>query len=242
MRLKDKVALVVGAGGGMGIAVPALFAREGARVVLAARRAEPLRELAEAIRARGGEDVTWATGDATTAEGAAAMVAQTLQRHGRLDILYCNVGDYAYGDSRAHEMPPEGWDYLIAVNLSSGFFPVRAAVPAMLGGGGSIVLVSASEGVRRRANIGYAAAKAGLIELTRSLARQYRSDGIRVNCLCPGSIGGSQGEQDFVAPPASLDRPAHPADVAYAALYLASDEAAWITGQVLEVDGGAGLA
>ncbi len=241
MRLDGKIALVVGAGGGMGTAVPALFAREGAKVMLAARRPEPLRELTGQVAARGGE-TAWTTGDATTSAGAAAIVAETLRRFGHLDVLYCNVGDYAYGERRAHETTEAEWAYLIGVNLSSAFLCCQAALPAMLGRGGSIVLVAATEAVRRGANPGYAAGKAGLLALTRNLARQYRADGIRVNCLCPGSIGGSRGPDDFAPPPPRLDRPAHPADVAYAALYLASDEAAWVTGQALDVDGGQGLA
>lgn len=239
-RMRGKVALVVGAGGGMGTAVPGLFAREGARVVLGGRRAEPLQALADKLRIRGGTAEV-ATGDATTPEGSAALVEQTLALFGQLDVLYLNVGDYAQGDRRAHETDPDAWRYLLDVNLSSSYFPCRAAIPAMLGRGGSIVVVSASESVRRGANSGYASAKAALLALARSLARQYRADGVRVNCLCPGSIGGSQGEGDFAAPPPTLVRNAHPADVAYAALYLASDESAWITGQMIEVDGGAGL-
>jgi 3-oxoacyl-[acyl-carrier protein] reductase len=239
-RLRGKVALVVGAGGGMGTAVPGLFAREGARVVLGARRAAPLAELAAKIRARGGTaDVV--TGDATTPEGADSLVAGTLARHGRLDVLYLNVGEHAFGGQRAHETSPEAWRFLLDVNLTSAFLPCRAALPAMLGRGGSIVLVAASESVRRGANPGYAAGKEALIALTRNLARQYRADNVRVNCLCPGSIGGSRGEEDFGPPPPELSRAAHPADVANAALYLASDESAWVTGQYLEVDGGAGL-
>jgi NAD(P)-dependent dehydrogenase (short-subunit alcohol dehydrogenase family) len=239
-RMRGKVALVVGAGGGMGTAVPGLFAREGARVALGGRRAEPLQALAEKLRARGGVAEV-VTGDATTPEGSSAMVERTLAHYGQLDVLYLNVGDYAQGDRRPHETDPDAWQYLLDVNLSSAFYPCRAAIPAMLGRGGSIVVVSASESVRRGANPGYASAKAALLTLSRNLARQYRADGIRVNCLCPGSIGGSQGEGDFAAPPLGLVRPAHPADVAYAALYLASDESAWITGQMIEVDGGAGL-
>jgi NAD(P)-dependent dehydrogenase (short-subunit alcohol dehydrogenase family) len=239
-RLRGKVVLVVGAGGGMGTAVPALFAGEGARVVLGGRRAAPLEELAAKIRARGGS-VGVATGDAMTPDGSAGLVGQTIALFGRLDVLYLNVGDYAFGDRLPHETDPDAWRFLLDVNLSSAFYPCRAALPHMLGRGGSIVVVSASESVRRAAHPGYAAAKSALLALTRSLARQYRSDNIRVNCLCPGSIGGSQGDADFAPPPAELARPAHPGDVAYCALYLASDESAWITGQMIEVDGGAGL-
>jgi len=240
MRLDGKVALVVGAGGGMGTAVPALFAREGAKVVVAARREAPLRELVTAIQAHGGT-AAWATGDGTTAAGAASIVEQTIRHYGQLDILYSNLGDFAYGDRRPHETSPSEWDYLVALNLTGHFLCARAAIPAMLGRGGSVIFVAATRAVYRGGNPGYAAGKAGLIELTRSMARQYRTENIRVNCICPGSIGGSQGEADFTDPPASLNRRAHPGDVAYAGLYFASDESAWVTGQALDIDGGMGL-
>ena len=240
MRLDGKVALVVGAGGGMGTAVPALFAREGAKVVVAARREGPLRDLVSAIQARGGT-ATWATGDGTTTEGTVSIVEQTIRQYGQLDVLYSNLGDYAYGDRRPHETSAAEWDYLVALNLTGHFLCARAAIPAMLGRGGSIILVAATEAVYRGANPGYAAGKAGLVALTKSLARQYRADNIRVNCICPGSIGGPQGDADFDDPPPVLNRPARGADIAHAGLYFASDAAAWVTGQSLDVDGGQGL-
>ena len=240
MRLEGKVALVVGAGGGMGTAVSALFAREGAKVVVAARREGPLRELVAAIQIRGGT-AAWATGDGTTPEGAASIVEQTLRQFGRLDVLYTNLGDYAFGDHRSHETTPAEWDYLLALNLSGHFHCARAAMPELLRHGGSVVFVAATQAVYRGANSGYAAGKAGLIALTKTMARQYRTDNVRVNCICPGSIGGSQGDSDFAPPPAGLNRSAHPADVACAALYFASDESVWVTGQALDIDGGQGL-
>lgn len=244
MRLKGKVALIVGAGGGMGTAVPYLFAREGADVVLGARRLEPLEELATRIRlhliAEGG-DIACTTGDATTAEGTEALVGGAVDRFGKLDIVYCNVGDAAFRNKPVEELDDDSWRYLIDVNLTSNFAPVRAAVPELRKTRGCAILVSAAGAIRRGGSPGYAAAKAAVVGLTDSLARKLKPDGIRVNCICPGSIGPSKGDQDFHEPPPNLDRPAHPADVAYAAVYLASDEAAWITGQVLDVDGGAGL-
>jgi NAD(P)-dependent dehydrogenase (short-subunit alcohol dehydrogenase family) len=241
MRLRGKVAIVAGAGGGMGRAVPALFAREGAKVLLVARRREPLEELAGEIRARGGE-ARVATADLTTRAGAETMAAAALEAFGRIDVLYNNLGDAAASGIPPHETSDEDWEYLVRINLDCAFLVSRAVLPTMLRqGGGSIIHASAAQHVRLRANAGYSAAKAGLIELCRRLAREYRPHGIRVNCICPGSIGGSRGAADFDPPPATLVRPAHPADVAYAALYFASDESAWVTGQVLEIDGGASL-
>ncbi|MBI4212738.1 MAG: SDR family oxidoreductase [Chloroflexi bacterium] len=244
MRLRDKVALVVGAGGGMGSAVPYLFAREGAHVVLGARRLEPLEELATRIRlhlTEPGGNVACVTGDATTAAGCEALVRGAIDHFGKLDILYCNVGDAAFGDRAVEEIDDEAWNYLIDVNLTSNFGPVRAAVPELRRTNGCAILVSAAAAVRRAGSPGYAAAKAGLIGLTHSLAGRLKDEGVRVNCICPGSIGPSRADDDFREPPTILNRTAHPADVAYAALYLASDEAAWVTGQAIEVDGGASL-
>jgi NAD(P)-dependent dehydrogenase (short-subunit alcohol dehydrogenase family) len=224
----------------MGTAIPAVFAREGARLLLVARRRGPLEELAHAIQARGGRAEVCAA-DLTTSEGAAAMAAAALAAYGRIDVLYNNLGDSAAGGVAPHETDDATWEYLRRINLDGAFLCSRAVLPAMLQQGrGSIIHAAAAERVRLRANAGYAAAKAGLVELCRRLARAYRDAGIRVNCLCPGGIGNDAGVA-FDPPPPALARGAHPADVAYAALYFASDESAWVTGQVLEVDGGRGL-
>jgi NAD(P)-dependent dehydrogenase (short-subunit alcohol dehydrogenase family) len=242
MRLTGKVAVIAGAGGAMGTAVPAAFAREGARLVLVARRQGPLDALAAQLRAHTPQiEVAVVSADLATPEGAEAMVAATLERFGRIDVFYNNLGDAASGGMPPHETDDGAWDYLLRINLSAAFICTRAVVPAMLAqGGGSIIHVAAAERVRQRANAGYAAAKAGLVELCRRLARAYRDAGIRVNCLCPGGIGNDVSAA-FEPPPPTLLREAHPADVAYAAVYFASDESAWLTGQVLEVDGGRGL-
>jgi 2-hydroxycyclohexanecarboxyl-CoA dehydrogenase len=234
------VVVVAGAGGGMGTAVPALFGREGARLLLVARRREPLEALAAQLRAAGGEaEVCQA--DLTTSAGAEAMVRAAGQRFGRLDVLYNNLGDSAFSNLAPHETDEASWEYLRRINLDAAFLCSRAVLPVMLEqGSGAIIHVAAAERVRLRANAGYAAAKAGLIELCRRLARTYRERGIRVNGICPGGIGNDV-DVAFDDPPPTLVRGAHPADVAYAALYFASDEAAWVTGQVLEIDGGRGL-
>lgn len=244
VRLAGKVALVVGAGGAIGSSVAYLFAREGANVVLGARRLEPLDQLAERLRGRltspAGE-LACATGDATSSDGCEALVRATVARFGKLDVLFCNVGDAAFGGRPIEQIDDQAWRYLVEVNLTSGFIPIRAAVGELRRTRGCAILVAAAAGVRRGAAPGYAAAKAGLLGLTANLARRLQADGVRVNCICPGSIGPSQGGADFTEPPTDLVRHAHPADVGYAALYLASSEAAWVTGQFLEVDGGEGL-
>jgi len=241
MRLAGKVALIVGAGGPMGTAVATLFAQEGARVVLGARRQEPLQHLTERIQGIGGE-ACFVTADATTEEGAQRMVQTALERFGRLDILYNNVGDYAFGDRGIDETDEEAWRYLLRVNLDSAYLPCRFAVPALKqAGGGVIVNVAAAYRVRQQGNIGYAAAKAGVIGLTLNLARALKPYNIRVHCLCPGNIGQLKSLDRIGLPTPTLNRKGEQEDVAYAALYLCSDEAAWLTGVVLEIDGGASL-
>lgn len=241
MRLRDKVALIVGAGGPMGTAVSVLFAQEGAKVVLAARREQPLQALVNRIRQIGG-DATYVTGDALTVNGAQRMVVHALDHYGRLDILYHNVGDYAFGDKTLAETEEAEWRYLIDVNLNSAFLPCRFAIPEMQkSGGGVIVLVSAAPTVRQHAHPGYAAAKDGLIGFTRNLARHLKPFNIRIHCLCPSGIGQLKSADRINLPTPRLNRSGEPEDVAYAALFLCSDEAAWLTGIVLDIDGGASL-
>jgi NAD(P)-dependent dehydrogenase (short-subunit alcohol dehydrogenase family) len=242
--MQGKVALVVGAGGGMGSSVPWLFAREGANVVLGARGREGLEQLAARIRPHlpeGAGELDCATGDATTAAGSEALVRQTVDRFGKLDTIFCNVGDNAFRGKPPDEIDEVGWRYLVDVNLTSNFMPVQAALPELRKTRGSAILVAAAPHVRHRGSAGYEASKAGLLALTEHFARALRQDSIRVNCICPGSIGPSQGDVDFTDPPAKLDRTSHPGDIGYAALFLASDESPWITGQFLDVDGGNSL-
>lgn len=241
-RLAGKIAVVAGAGGGMGRAVPLRFAAEGAQVLLVARRAEPLETLVSEIRTQGGE-AAYVTADLTTTEGAANMVDAAMARWGQIDVLFDNLGDAASSGKRLHETDQQTWQYLVDINLHTAYVCTHAVLPHMQNQKrGSIILVSAAGATRQGANPGYAAAKEGLLGLTRNLARQYRDDGVRVNCICPGGIGESRGEEDTGLPPAELLRKGHPADIAWPTVFLASDESAWITGVCLDIDGGESVA
>ena len=241
MRLRNKVIVIPGVGGGMGTAAARLFAREGAKLLLVARRESPLLELAEQTRQDGGEAAVY-TADAATEDGANAMIEAAVREFGRVDGLYSNLGDYAFGEQATHETAPDQWDYLLDVNLRAHYLTTRAAITQMLAQdppGGSVVVATASRDVLLSANVGYATAKAGLYEFARRVAREYRDLDIRINCIAPGQIGADPPPAGPIGnPPGGIYRPASSLDVAYAGLYLLSDESNWVTGLVLPVDGG----
>jgi len=248
MRLKDKVILVVGAGEHLGRSAPLLFAQEGAKVMMVARRKHVLEETAEMIRSQGGE-ADYFVGSAADREQASGMVAAAVAKYGRLDGLYNNIGGgWVELDHRLHEISDDAYDQIVSSNLTAVYNSTRAAVIQMLaqGEGGSILTVSASRTVRRMANPVYAYTKAGMVEMTLNLANDYLKDGIRVNCLLPGLFVYAPVKDPVVQPlhkqllrrmPVT-ERQGDPADMAYAAAYLLSDEASFISGQVLGVDGG----
>ena len=194
--------------------------------------------MASEIQAQGGE-ADHATADLTTQAGAAKMAAATIQRWGQIDVLFDNLGDAAASGKRLHETEIEAWEYLVGINLHTAYHCIYPVLPHMQQRKqGSIIIVSAAGATRQGANAGYGAAKAGLLGLTRNLARQYRDDGVRINCICPGGIGDSRGEEDAGLPPPELVRRGHPADISWAAVFLASDESSWVTGVSIDIDGG----
>lgn len=250
-RLSGKVAIVTGAasqaeGVGNGAAVAMLFAREGAKVLLVNRSLERAKALEDAIRAEGGDAVAYAA-DVSQPEATEAMAAFAVERYGRLDILHNNVGVGAAGNTETGTL--EDWDRLLQVNLTSAMLCCRAAIPRMrASGGGSILNVSSSAGMLGLSGtpgaVAYTASKAGLQGLTLSVAADHAAEGIRANCLIVGTVAtplvrglGEEGrERRRKAVPLQTEGTAW--DVAYAAVYLASDEARWVTGVMLPIDGG----
>ena len=248
MRLKDKVVLVVGAGEHLGRSAPLLFAQEGAKVVIAARRQHVLDETADMIRSKGGEVVV-CVGSAAQREDAERMVQTAVSQFGRLDVLYNNIGGgWVELDKKLHEISEQAYEQIISSNLTAVYNACRAAIVQFLkqGKGGCIINVVASEHVRRMANPIYAYTKAGIIEMSKNMANDYLDDGIRVNCLAPGLFVYEPVKNPVVSPIVTplirrlpkTARQGDPADLAYAGLFLASDEASFITGVCITVDGG----
>ena len=244
-RLAGKVALITGGGSGMGRASCRLFAREGARVAVVDRVAEAGEETAGLIREQGGEAV-FVEADVADAAAVERMVAVTVETYGRLDVLFNNAGvegpsvdllDYGEDD----------WARVIAVNLTAVYRAMRAAIPHMISQGGGVILSTASVAglVGLARSSAYSAAKAGVIGLTRTVALEYGPQGIRANCICPGFVAtpmldrvlGSR-DESVLHRLTPLRRVGTPDDIAQAALYLASDEASYVTGVPFMVDGG----
>ncbi|MBI2188772.1 MAG: 3-oxoacyl-ACP reductase FabG [Acidobacteria bacterium] len=240
--LSAKVAIVTGASRGIGRAVAALLAQRGAHVVAAARGDNAAGTVA-AIQAAGGHAAP-ASVDVTDAGAVEAMVAATLERHGRIDILVNNAG--ITRDQLLLRMKREEWDQVIATNLTAAYVCAQAVLrPMIKQRGGRIVSISSVVGQTGNAGqANYAASKAGLIGFSRALAREVASRNITVNVVAPGLIDTDMTRAltekthgDWAAQ-IPLGRLGEPTDVAAAVCFLASDEASYITGQVLAVNGG----
>jgi NAD(P)-dependent dehydrogenase (short-subunit alcohol dehydrogenase family) len=237
MRLQNKVALLAGVGKGMGSAMARLFAQEGAQVALVARTRENVQTLAREITARGG--VARAFGaDVTDRAQIEEVIARVVGEFGALDIYIALAGGGFRHEKNLDAMDEEFFDRLQANHLKSIFYGVRAALPHLKKSHGAILTISAGYKTRRDGNVAYGTAKEGVIGLTRNLARELQPDNVRVNCLCPGLIRLPLAPGEIKLPPRDLARKGSPEDIAYAALYLVSDEAAWVTGQTFVVDGG----
>jgi NAD(P)-dependent dehydrogenase (short-subunit alcohol dehydrogenase family) len=242
-RLEGKVTVVTGAGSGIGRATAVLFAQEGAEVVCVDRSGEQ-RTVAQEI----GRTAVAVDADVTVAADVERMIGTAEQRFGRLDVLFNNAG---FGGPRKPlvEQDEATFDDVVAVNLKGVFLGMKFGIAAMLrSGGGSVVNTASSAAlVGWRKHAIYAAAKGGVVQMTRSAALDYATQGIRVNAVCPGmtwtALSGAT--QDTPLPPADAVmkvQPMHrwglPSELAAAVLFLACDESSFVTGAALPVDGG----
>jgi len=252
-RLEGKVAIVTGAGSrgdgvGNGKAAAVLFAREGAKVVLVDMQLEAANETLAMVEAEAGKGMAASfQADVTSDDDCKALVDFTIEQYGRLDILDNNVGN-SYRKTVV-DIDPDEWDQYMALNLKSMVLTSKHAIPRMIeSGGGSIVNISSISGVRSGKDPVYTASKAGVIGLTISMAGDHGREGIRVNAIAPGPVYTpmvawrlSDEQRAYRKNTTVLGTEGTPWDVGWAAVFLASDEAKWVTGTVLTVDGGSSI-
>jgi NAD(P)-dependent dehydrogenase (short-subunit alcohol dehydrogenase family) len=249
-RLAGKVAIVTGAGTrgpevGVGQAISTLFARQGAKLLLVDLDRQNAEATLAAIQAEGGEASVFQA-DVSRNDECQALVGAAVERYGALHILVNNVGITGYGS--VVDVKEEVWDKVFEVNLKSMMLTGKYAVPRMIeAGGGSIINIASVDALRGGTwyNIPYAASKGGVITLTKHMAVHHGRDNVRVNCIAPGMIYSSMVSDRVTPELRELRRRAAPLgvegtawDVAWAAVFLASDEARWITGVTLPVDAG----
>lgn len=244
MRLTNKVVLVTGATRGIGRAIAMLFAKEGAQTIVHGTSRDRGQAVVGEIQDEGGE-ATFISADVSSEAEVRTLVGSCVARYGRLDVLCTSAGAFAPGEDGSIEMiKSRAMDYIIDVNLKGVLWCCKYALPALIrGGGGSIVNIASVNALTGMpgADI-YTATKGGVVALTRAIAVQHGENNVRANAICPGPIDTELLRRDpkyqVYRQFSALRRLGSPEDVAFAALYLASDESAWVTGSVLVVDGG----
>ena len=252
MRLENKVALITGGGSGIGRACAEMFAREGARVAVSDISLERAQATTQFVTSHGGDAIA-ISGDVSVGDDAQNMVSATVEKFGKLDVLVNSAGVSARNAMPKGSSPEEVWDKLIDVNLKGTYMVSWHAMPEMAkSGGGSIINLSSIMGlVGYPVGMGggfnpYNPSKGGVLQFTRNLAIDSASKNVRVNCICPGYVdtdltsaltkdAEALSRLETLHP---IGRLGQPEEIAYAALYLASDESGFVTGTPLVVDGG----
>jgi NAD(P)-dependent dehydrogenase (short-subunit alcohol dehydrogenase family) len=249
MRLQDKVAIITGAGGGMGRVAARMFAAEGARVVVAEYGEAAGQETTDLVREAGGE-ATFVRADVSQESDAKAMIDHAIETYGRVDCLYNNAGVMPEADHSVTDTDVDTWDAVMAVNVRGVFLGCKYAIPAMIeAGGGSIINVASFVAILGCTvpQDAYTASKGAVLSLTRSLAVQFGPKGIRTNAICPGPVETPLLMDWLVKDEAAKElrlarnptgRFGKPEEIVHMAVYLASDESRWTNGASLVVDGG----
>jgi len=247
-RFSGKVALVTGGNAGIGAEVSVALAREGAKVIVAARRKAEGEALVERIRAAGG-DALFVSADVTRSESVRALIERGVAHYGRLDIAFNNAGITGSTSRTIVDFEEADFDATLAVNLKGAWLCMKYEIPQLLRtGGGSIINCASSAGLRGGARASaYYASKHGLVGLTKSVALEYATQGIRVNAVCPGMTETELMARQLAIAPEKfariqqripMGRAASVSEIAGAVLWLASDESSYVTGIALPVDGG----
>ena len=252
MRLQDKVAIVTGATSGIGESIAILFAREGAKVLVVGRAEDRGKKVVQRIAEEGGEAI-FRRVDLAHEEEIPPMIKAAVETWGRLDILVNNAAYFGRSIFKPlAETSLDGWKHAVAVNLTAIFIACQEAIPRMIeGGGGAIINISSIGGLNCfPACASYSITKGGLVQLTKSVALDYAKVGIRANVIASGAIdtpgnepwyeehGGKEGYLEWIGKTVPMGYIGKPEDIAWAAVYLASDESSYTTGTVLVVDGG----
>ena len=246
-RLKGKVAIVTGSTSGIGVGIAKLFAAEGAKVVICGRRAEKGQAVVDSIVKEGGE-ASYHFMDITVTESIEELFADTAKKYGKIDILVNNAANVGLKDGRVDELTLEMWDNVFQSDVRGTFYATKCVLPYMQENeaGGSIINIgSMASCAGDLGSTAYACAKAGVDMLTQSTALQYGKQNIRCNCVRPGLIVTPENEayvpqalKDIFLSNIMVNRYGCPADIGHMCVYLASDESTYVTGQIVNVDGG----
>ena len=249
-RFEDRVVIVTGASSGIGRATAIEFGKEGASVVLAARRLRECEKAAEAVVSEGGDAIAVRT-DVTVHEDIKNLVATTIDEYGRLDCAFNNAGIAGDIDTPTHEHTKANWDKVIGVNLTSIFLSMKHEIPEMLKSGGGAIVNNASIYGLVGSTVGhvpYVASKYGVVGVTQTTAYEYATHGIRVNAVCPGYTRTEEMQESYeedperfeqkVIPHVPMNRFGEMSEIARLVLWLASEEASFVTGEAIAADGG----